>query len=197
MFNANFHYDSLIPNRAWNNPRLVSRKLPPALRRPMRIKGSLTQFIESQSGSKMHVTVLSEAWERPLKYESKALGLKPRHVAWVRQVLLSVEGKRWVYARSVVPQSSLKGQWRELTHLHQKPLGSLLFKRQKSHRGVICIGHKSLPLSAAQQRNLAIKNQSVVWARYSAFTKHYPQSEQIRVKKILVSEYFLNDFLKP
>lgn len=197
MFNANFHYESLIrPNAAWRSPRLILHRVPARLRGAMKVKGSLTKYIEAQSGDTMHVRVLSEAWEKPLEYERHALGLRISDRVWVRQVMLSASGVQWVYARSVVPQYALQGHWKQLMQLRQKPLGSVLFKRLKSDRGVIRIGHVPLPSTALISEHLQSLESGRVWARYSVFTQRdsAASASNRRPKRMLVSEYFLSSF---
>lgn len=174
------------PQPKWKQPSLANAVLPKALRSPMRIRGSLTQFIEQAAGQTMEVNILAENWQVPLAYERRALKLKPRQKAWLRQAYLQIDGKRWVYARSVIPAKTLRGEWKILQHLRSRPLGSLLFKRKKTQRGVIQIGRAYLPMYIANDNN-----KQTCWARYSKFSTQGKGGN----KHMLVSEYFLEDFL--
>ncbi len=55
------------------------------------------------------------------------LQIDSRRVALIRQVLLSCDGVPWIFARSVLPFSILRGHNRRLARLGSKPLGDVLF----------------------------------------------------------------------
>lgn len=55
------------------------------------------------------------------------LQLASRRVALIRQVLLHCGGVPWIFARSVLPFSILRGRNRRIAHLGSKPLGEVLF----------------------------------------------------------------------
>ncbi|KAF1018696.1 MAG: Chorismate pyruvate-lyase [Paracidovorax wautersii] len=58
--------------------------------------------------------------------EARALGLAARS-AWVREIVLQVDGVDLVAARSVLAPAALRGAWRAVAGLRQRPLGELLF----------------------------------------------------------------------
>lgn len=58
--------------------------------------------------------------------EARALGLSARS-AWVREIVLQVDGIDLVAARSVLAPAALRGAWRAVAGLSQRPLGELLF----------------------------------------------------------------------
>jgi chorismate--pyruvate lyase len=56
-------------------------------------------------------------------------------VALVRDVVLLCDDAPWVFARTLIPVSTLKGPARRLMLLGEKPLGAVLFSDPKVIRG--------------------------------------------------------------
>ena len=90
-------------------------------------RGSLTKRLIDASDNQLTVQVLSQRTEMARPSEILALSLPPRQRALVREVLLLANGEPWVYARSVIPLTTLTGRLRALRHLDNRPLGALLF----------------------------------------------------------------------
>lgn len=89
--------------------------------------GSLTRRLVARCGGGFRVRVLGQGWARPLLNEATRLGLPPWQVALIREVQLLCEETPWVYARTVIPHSTLRGAQRHLAHLGTRPLGAVLF----------------------------------------------------------------------
>lgn len=158
---------------------------PPAALMPWLLHpGSLTAALKHLSDNRFRVEVLSQRWQQPDLEERRALGLRDRSRALVREVLLCGRNQPWVYARSVLPLRSLQGKSRYLRSLDNRPLGELLFSEPEIRRGPIVLNclrrnpHCRLPqLSAENER---------AWGRRSTFW--------LRDKPLLVSETFLRAF---
>ena len=71
----------------------------------------------------------------------------------VREVVLSIDGRPAVWARSVTSQSGLKGPWRALKGLGTRPLAELLFEHPQVKRDPLWGAR--LPLSSLEQSHLA------------------------------------------
>jgi len=97
-------------------------------------------------------------------------------MALVREVELCCFGQIWVRARSIIPETTLSGEERQLKHLGDKPLGAFLFKSRTMKR-------RALELASFQD-----ENGEAFYARRSVFMLHG--------KPLLVSEYFLPELLK-
>ncbi|MGO2232935.1 chorismate--pyruvate lyase family protein [Marinomonas sp.] len=123
------------------------------------------------------VDVLEDTWGTPTARERKRLTLRPREAARIRTVLLKVDDKAVIYARSIIPARSLKGHWRHVKNLKEKPLGGYLFQ------------HKGLSRSRIEVTQLPKRmfpNQpSALWARRSVFHQFGPG--------ILVNEAFFDE----
>lgn len=146
--------------------------------------GSLTAALKHLSDNQFLVQILSQRWQQPTLEERRALDLRDRCRAMIREVLLCGRGQPWVYARSVLPERCLQGKSRYLRSLDSRPLGELLFSEPDIHRGPIVLNHLQrnprcqLPELAGEQRD--------AWGRRSIFW--------LRDKPLLVAETFLSAF---
>jgi chorismate lyase len=140
--------------------------------------------------------------------ESVLLGLKANQHALIREVLLMGNNQPVVFAHSVLPRKSLRGAWRGLGKLGNKPLGATLFGNKKVKRTPL--EYKKLPrqhpismgvsgmINQHQQVNsaeisLAVTAQmqippKALWARRSIFS--------LNCAKIMVTEVFLEELMK-
>lgn len=146
--------------------------------------GSLTAALQRHSHGEFSVQVLAQYWGRANFSEAQALGIKPRARVLVREVILSGQGRPWVWARSILPRQSLTGRLRKLSKLSNQPLGGWLFKQpnlQRDPLSVSCFapGDTRLPNQVNSDEEL--------WGRRSVFYVHQ--------KPILVAEVFLTEFL--
>ena len=147
-------------------------------------KGSLTARLIDKSEGEFAVTVLRQFTGRPTLGECKALGAKPSSLALIREVILKGHNQPWVFARSVLPLSSLTGKLRHLRKQTNRPLGAFLFSQPHLARSPIAVtpisrNHGYVPAEL-------IDNQ-VLWGRRSVF--------YLAQKPILVSEVFLASFV--
>jgi len=164
---------------AWKPWRRVDgTRLPLATRRWLLDEGSLTARLQTACGNRLRVRVLSQGWQRPRPSERRALGLGAQDLTLVREVLLECAGEPWVFARSVMPEATLRGRLRHLRKFGARSLGALLF----SSRGL-----KRDPFEVAQVSNrhalLPVPPVDETWGRRSVFHVHG--------RPLLVAEFFL------
>ena len=154
--------------------------IPTSLRSTIRDKGSLTQRLKIQHNNNFSVRLLSQDWQEPSEPEQLFLSCQ-RGKASVREVLLYGSGRPVVFARSVLPESSLTGQNSELLRLGETPLGEYIFKQPGLRRGPIEVA----AIEAREFNHLLGADFTVetAWARRSLF--------YLREKPILVCEVFL------
>lgn len=134
--------------------------------------GSLTRRLTRAAGGEFAVRVLSQRWDTPSADEARALHMPLRQLALIREVeLLGRNGIPWVYARSVLPASTLTGRERRLSLLGSRSLGSLMFSDPSLKRS---------PLMASCLHDSGGQH---YWARRSVFRLHN--------KPLLVCEVFL------
>lgn len=95
--------------------------------------GSLSARL-AQQGETFTVEVLSQGVQPLRADEVLALGLTGRRHAYVREVVLRVDGVALVFARSVTAQAHSLGAWRSIRGLGTRPLADVLFKRSSIRR---------------------------------------------------------------
>ncbi len=146
--------------------------------------GSLTQRLLDASYGDLSVNVIKQQFQVPSLSERHALGLPDRQQAMIREVLLCGVGRPWVFARSVLPLTTLTGRLRKLRQLDNQPLGALLFADPSMTREpvqVACVNsdNNKLPCRSVSEENC-------IWGRRSVF--------RLDKKPLLVAEFFLPSF---
>jgi chorismate--pyruvate lyase len=109
--------------------------------------------------------------------------------ALIREVELHCEDCPWVFARTVIPATSLQGSARRLAKLGEKPLGAILFADPRVRRGITQLARLQSrhPLFRAAAVHL-IEPPQGLWGRRTLFYyAGYP---------LLVYEIFLPDILQ-
>lgn len=169
----------------WRPRRLLRRGMVPATDwRCLTDPASLTQRVVAACGGQFRVHVIDQHWMRPLRNEALALGVPITQYALVRQVFLMCDDEPWVYARTVIPASTLTGRLRQLSKLRSRSLGAFLFADPAMSREELHIVHltsrdKLFRRATARLR----KKPDAVWGRRSVF--------RLSGKPLLVSEIFL------
>jgi chorismate--pyruvate lyase len=105
-------------------------------------------------------------------------------VALVRDVELLCENIPWVFARTLIPITSLKGAAQRLSQLGEKPLGAVLFSDPKVIRGatqVACL-LPGQPLYQSACNHLP-QQPDQLWGRRTLF--------YVEKRPLLVNEIFL------
>ena len=142
-----------------------------------------------QIKKEFRVEVFHQSWEKPQPSEAKLLGMKANELGFVRQVHLYCGNQPWVYAKTVIPRSTLHGELQKLTKLGTQPLGAVLFANPHILRDEIQIAQltkKHSMFSLATEKSIATS--ASIWGRRSVF--------RIANKPLLVSEIFLPDLRK-
>jgi len=164
--------------------RLPAYCVPARWRHWLLDRGSLTQRLVAASGGEFRVRILSQGIAKPRRSEAQTLGITRQHLAVVREVILYGNDQPWVYARSVLPLSSLTGRLARLRKLDERPLGALLFADPSMRRGKLELARVQ-PAKVALPLELGIFD-TPLWGRRSVF--------YIADKPLLVSEIFLPTF---
>lgn len=155
--------------------------------------GSLTKRLQSLDAS-FYVRPMRHQYAKPQVDEAQLLGMSRRHHALLREVHLYCkarhsEAEPVVFAHSVLPQPSLRGEWLGLGRLGNKPLGAALFMNPKVMRTQLEF-KKLSHHNALYRRAVAhlAKKPRIVWARRSIF--------RLKHSAIMVTEVFLPQVLK-
>jgi chorismate--pyruvate lyase len=143
----------------------------------------LTAKLIKLSHGEFRVQVLQQVRARASRSEALALGIGFHKLCLVREVILRGHDRPWVFARSVLPLSSLTGALYHLRKQGTRPLGAFLFSQPHLKRSPIALGlisrhHTYLPKTLA--------GDTPVWGRRSIFS--------LDNKPLLVSEVFLPGF---
>jgi len=102
-------------------------------------QGSLTARLKRVCKEEFRVRLITLGWGKALYSEGVLLGMRRGEAAVVREVELLIDGVPWVFARTVIPASSLRGPAKRLTMLGTKPLGEVLFADPHTERVVMQI----------------------------------------------------------
>ncbi len=146
-------------------------------------KSSLTTKLVKLSKGNFKVKVLRQIRTRASRSEAQALGISRHSIVLVREVLLMGNHQPWVFARSLLPLSSLNGSLRHLRKQGTRPLGAFLFSQPHLQRGAIALAQISQHHAYVPPTLL---DNVAVWGRRSVF--------YIDSKPLLVSEVFLPSF---
>ncbi len=113
--------------------------------------------------------------------------MQSREMAVIRKVLLLCGKQPWVYARTVIPVSSLRGKLQQFTGLGTWPLGGVLFADPGMRRGMLELAEIFPGQAVFAAATAHMQHQpALIWGRCSVFW--------LSGKPLLVSEIFLPDF---
>lgn len=162
--------------------RLPGESIPPHWRPWLEDRGSLTRRLVSASEGDFRVEILRQFVGLPTAAEAQALRLPARRWALIREVLLVGRDTPWVFARSILPVSTLTGRLRRLRHLDNRPLGQLLFSDNSMTRGEVEVAS----INGASLGSVQTAKNHRLWGRRSVF--------RLSGKPLLVCEIFLPGF---
>ncbi|MCP3907971.1 MAG: chorismate lyase [Oceanicoccus sp.] len=161
----------------------TSSQLPGSVRPWLLDRGSLTQRLIKSSRGQFKVQVLKQQWQRPRLSEATLLGMQHREMAIIREVALLCGGQPWVFARSVMPASSLVGRLRRLRKFNDSSLGEMLFRDPSMQRHPFQIASIE---GNSSQLPASLQQETTLWGRRCRF--------ELATKPIMVSEIFLPAF---
>lgn len=144
---------------------------------------SLTARLIALCDDSFSVRVLSQRWQKIDPEEAAALTSRNIRSALVRQVLLYCGDVPLVYARTIIPATTITGAQRRYANMGNRPLGAMLFadrtmRREEVEVGVLPAGHMAYEFTDSTDP---------VWGRRSVF--------RVGGKPLLVSEYFFTELL--
>ena len=170
----------------WHPANQIAWQLPRSLAPWLTDQGSLTARLQAHSGQQFAVQLLRQDWAKAWPGELRLLGVDSRHKMLVREVVLQGRGEDWVFARSLIPYSSLNGRLKALRHLDSRPLGALLFQDPDMRRDPLQVAAIGAAHEYVDPRYLNQADGNV-WGRRSVF--------YLQDNPLLVSEVFLPAFV--
>ncbi len=146
--------------------------------------GSLTarliRHCQRCAAGEFRVELLQQSIRLPTLDERNVLNIRNRQHAIIREVKLYCGDAAMVYARTVIPLSTVTGKQRLYANLGNRPLGAMLFADSSMRR-------EQMMVSSLQPGDMLYgrtgERQGKVWGRRSVF--------YVGGKPLLVSEYFL------
>jgi len=173
-----------LKQRWYRRHQLFSQAIPPSLLPWLFDASSLTASMIELCGDNFSVRVISQRWQKLDAEERSAMSLKNVRSALVRQVLLCCNNQPLVYARTVIPATTVQGAQRRYANMGSRPLGAMLFADRTMRREAVQVSI----LQASDKANQYTDLDEPVWGRRSVF--------RVAGKPLLVSEYFLPELLK-
>ncbi len=174
------------PGMSWRPLSLWPRAIRPslALQHWLTDPGSLTARLIAKSSGHFQVEIIRQRLGRARLSECQALGIRPQDLVLIREVILKGNNRPWVFARSLLPLSSLTGELRHLRKQRNRPLGAFLFSQPHLTRSPITLAaiksnHRYVPED--------LTGSDLLWGRRSIFS--------LKGNPLLVSEVFLPDFV--
>jgi len=153
------------------------------LRECLTEQGSLTQRLRRYCGNNFNLELKNQTWSLPIHSESRLLRLRAGEKVLIREVLLKCDDINLVYARTVIPRTSLKGKNLVLQHLKTRPLGAILFTNSHALRKTIEYAKIDTSDTLYLCINEFTDHKENIWARRSVF--------QFNNKPLLITEFFL------
>lgn len=164
----------------YRHKQLFSKQLTAVVRGWLFDASSLTAKLIRHGAGDFHVELLSQEIRRPTQDEAEILNIKNGRYALIRQVHLCCKGKPVVYARTVIPLSTLTGAERSYGNLGSRPLGAMLFADRSMRREEVMVTQLSPEHDLYEKTGAQVE---LVWGRRSVF--------RVGGKPLLVSEYYL------
>lgn len=174
-----------ISQRWYRRRQLPSKKMPANIRSWLFDASSLTARLIRYGSGDFRVELLSQKIRRPRRDEAKALGISNQQFALIRQVHLCFGSQVMVYARTVIPLSTLTGSERSYGNLGCRPLGVMLFADRSMRREEVMV--TKLSPDNSLYKNTGAQDEAI-WGRRSIF--------HVGDKPLLVSEYYLPDLFR-
>lgn len=157
-----------------------------SLRAWLRAPGSLSQRLARHG--RFEVQLLRQTTAKLRGPERRQLGHPRRGCTLVREVVLRVDGRPLVWARSSLHKTGLAGPWKALKGLGQKPLATLLYADPRVSRSLL--QPRRLSVQGATRRQMARQwrqatgeapPRAMLWSRHSVFRR---QGALLRVMEL-------------
>jgi chorismate--pyruvate lyase len=150
----------------------------------MKTQDSLTARLRQLAKGQVRVEIIRQSWQSPSYTDATYLKMPHAEKVWMREIYLTVNNEKCIYAQSLMPRHTLVGQGRKLKQLQARPLIEILNTDPNLTRGEIQIT-QLLPAHSDFKQAVRYLSEmpTQLWARRSIFYFYG--------KPILVKEIFL------
>ncbi|MDY3331904.1 MAG: chorismate lyase [Pelistega sp.] len=148
--------------------------------------GALTQGLR-QLG-KVNIVILKETATTLTEEERLAIHCPHPEAIWVREILMNINDRPCVWARSITPLTAAQSVWRGIRQLNTRPLAEILYDDTRISRSSFEISriHPASVLYPALKRYFPEQIRQAHYARRSVFYKDKAP--------LMVTECFLPEF---
>jgi chorismate lyase len=183
--------DTMASNKArlstWLNAKEAKQQLPPKAWELISLTGSLTKHLRQITDHVIEHRLLFANWRSATPGEQKALRLADNETTWIRDIEWRYHNRRWVYARVVIPQSTITATQTPFPALGVQSLGEILFVDNAIRRDAFCF----LPLDKNNSDYPAIasstNDNNPPWARRCVI---YHQNAPLLITEIFFPEAY-------
>lgn len=131
------------------------------------------------------IEVIAETWQVLFPDEKTILPVTDE--AFVREVWITSENKCWMFARTVIPRTFLKGKFCALQSLNTRPIGSILFHDKNIQRSDFEFRCMDPTFDLYHQIKDKQQQDSTIYARRSLFS--------VDNASLLLTEIFMPDMM--
>jgi chorismate--pyruvate lyase len=154
----------------WKPYRKIDPAPAPELAAWLACASSFMQRLKKYGIRGARIQPLMQCFQTPLPDERRILSLSVRRYALIREVLIDSAEGNWMYARTVIPQTTLTGKEKRLACLKDRALGSILFKDPHLSRSAFEVACLTPHMAWFQKiKHYIGAATEEVWARRSVF----------------------------
>jgi len=146
-------------------------------------QGSLTDLMQQLMLQPPVLNCLFQGRDTVAYDEARLLGIKPRILGHIREITMGTKSKDWLFARTVIPMSTLRGPAKRLAKMNGTPLGKVLFGAMNAERTQMTLNKVFAEEVGLLDFN--IPEDFLLWQRRSVF--------QLSTGPLMISEIFLPD----
>jgi len=171
----------------WLGPEEAQAQIPPQAWPLISHRGSLTHHLRQLTANKIQFSLLTHGWASALTADRQTLNLPPTERTWIRHIEWRYQSNLWVYAVTLIPETTLEQIKKKLTDW-DKPIGELLFQDPSLNRRhfrfcQLLLQNQFNGLHEQAPLELRSPNTTPLWTRQSLLSfRQYP---------LLITESFL------
>jgi len=146
---------------------------------------SMTERLRSCCQNAFRVDVLSHKFTCPTEEEAAYLNLNTTSTVIAREVMLCCDNEPWMYAKTIIPESTVSNVGDDLLHLGSRPIGEVLFSDPNLSRSHFEFA--KVVQGDDAYRHACGKNKTLfdfLWARRSIFSM--PEKGELSITEVFL-----------